>query len=158
MIYNQDWTNEYENIYTIPNKKILETRYFVQDSKMNLVVNQLNLNVSFPSENFFVRQKILNDMRIFIRVSMSIIPKLNQSLIITKIVLEPLLINLSVKQFIYIWDFYNISMKFLYYDMPEKYIPLMKPEYIKNGFPKRKKMTLEQCLRRIMIAKKYQKN
>ena len=157
MIYNQDWTNEYENIYTIPNKKILETRYFVQDSKMNLVVNQLNLNVSFPSENFFGRQKILNDMRIFIRVSMSIIPKLNQSLIITKIVLEPLLINLSVKQFIYIWDFYNISMKFLYYDMPEKYIPLMKPEYIKNGPPKRKKMTLEQCLRRIMIAKKYQK-
>ena len=160
MIYNQDWTNEYENLYTIPNKKIVETNYFVQDSKMNLVVNQLNLNVTFPSKinhPFLNSQKILNDLRLFINVSMSIIPKLKQSLIITKILLEPLLINLSVKQFIYIWDFYSLAMKFLYYDMPEKYIPLMKPEYLKTGIPKRQKLNLRQTLRKILVAKKLQK-
>ena len=160
MIYNQDWTNDFENIYTIPNKKILETIYFVQDSKMNLVVNQMSLNISFPIEKgiFFNRQKILNDLRIFIKVSMGIIPKLKQSLISTQIVLEPILINISVKQFIYIWEFYNHSMKFLYYDMNEQYIPLMKPEYLKTGIPKRRKMNLRQCFRRIVAAKKYQKS
>ena len=160
MIYNQDWTNDFENIYTIPNKKILETIYYVQDSKMNLVVNQMNLNITFPIEKGMLmnRQKILNDLRIFIKVSMGIIPKLKQSLIITKILLEPILINISVKQFIYIWEFYNLSMKFLYYDMREQYIPLMKPEYVKTGIPKRRKMTLKQCFRRIVAAKKYQKS
>jgi len=53
MIYNQDWTNDYENIYTIPNKKILETIYYVQDSKMNVIVNKLNLEVSFPTDKIF---------------------------------------------------------------------------------------------------------
>ena len=160
MIYNQEWTNDYENIYTIPNKKILETIYYVQDSKMNLVVNQMNLNITFPIEKGTIlnRQKILNDLRIFIQVSMGIIPKLKQSLITTKIVLEPILINTSVKQFIYIWEFYNLSMKFLYYDMNEKYIPLMKPEYLITGIPKREKMTLKQCFRKIVAAKKYQKS
>ena len=163
MKYNQDWTNIYENLYTIPNKKIVETNYSVQDSKMNLIVNQLNLNVIFPSEKSLLMgplintSKILNDLRIFVKVSMGIIPKLEQSLINTTVILEPLLINLSVKQFIYIWDFYSLAMKFLYYDMAEHYIPLMKPEYLKSGIPKRRKMNLRQCLRRIVAAKKYQK-
>ena len=159
MIYNQEWTNIYENYYTLPNKKIIETNYSVQDSKMNLIVNKLNLNVSFQTEKglVFNGNKILNDLRIFIKVSMGIIPKLEQSLIITKIVLEPLLINLSVKQFLYIWDFYSLSMKFLYYDMVEHYIPLMKPEYLIKGIPKRRKMNLKQCFRKIVAAKKYQK-
>ena len=159
MKYNQEWTNVYENLYTIPNKKIVETIYSVQDSNMNLIVNQLNLNVSFPSEKnlIFTTTKILNDMRIFVKVSMGIIPKLEQSLITTKIILEPLLINLSVRQFIYIWDFYNLAMKFLSYDMAEQYIPLMKPEYLITGIPKRRKMTLRQCFRKIVAAKKYQK-
>ena len=138
MIYDQEWNNKYENIYTLPNKKILETNYIIQDSNMNLIVNKLNLDVSFPA-TFATKRKILNDLRIYIKVSMSIIPNLKQSLIITDIILEPLLINLSVKQFIYLWEFYSMSMKFLYYDMVEKYIPLMKPEYLINGIPKRKK-------------------
>ena len=50
MIYNQEWTNEFENIYSLPNKTILETNYFTQDSKMSLIVNKLNLDVSFPSD------------------------------------------------------------------------------------------------------------
>ena len=160
MIYNQEWTNIYENLYTLPNKKIVETNYSVQDSKMNLVVNQLNLNVSFPTEKalFANRNKILNDLRIFVKLSMGIIPKLEQSIISTTVVLEPILINLSVKQFLYIWDFYSLSMKFLYYDMAEYYIPLMKPEYLVTGIPKRRKMNLKQCLRRIVAAKKYQKH
>ena len=159
MIYNQEWNNKYENIYTLPNKKILETNYSVQDSKMNLIVNKLNLDVYFPSDKglFFVKSKILNDLRIYIEVSMSIIPNLKQSLLITDIILEPLLISLSVKQFVYLWEFYNISMKFLYYDMIEQYIPLMKPEYLIYGIPKRKKMTFKQCFRKIVLAKKLQK-
>ena len=48
-------------------------------------------------------------------------------------------------------------MKFLYYDMPEKYIPLMKPEYLKTGIPKRQKLNLRQTLRKILVAKKLQK-
>jgi hypothetical protein len=32
MIYDQEWNNKYENIYTLPNKKILETNYIIQDS------------------------------------------------------------------------------------------------------------------------------
>ena len=160
MIYNQEWANIYENLYTLPNKKIVETNYSVQDSKMNLVVNQLNLNVSFPTEKalFANRNKILNDLRIFVKLSMGIIPKLEQSIISTTVVLEPILINLSVKQFLYIWDFYSLSMKFLYYDMAEYYIPLMKPEYLVTGIPNRRKMNLKQCLRRIVAAKKYQKH
>ena len=109
-------------------------------------MNQVNLNVIFPSEKSLLMgplintSKILNDLRIFVKVSMGIIPKLEQSLINTTVILEPLLINLSVKQFIYIWDFYSLAMKFLYYDMAEHYIPLMKPEYLKSGIPKRRKM------------------
>ena len=156
MIYDQEWNNKYENIYTLPNKKILETNYIIQDSNMNLIVNKLNLDVSFPA-TFATKRKILNDLRIYIKVSMSIIPNLKQSLIITDIILEPLLINLSVKQFIYLWEFYSMSMKFLYYDMAEKYIPLMKPEYLINGIPKRKKKTFKECFKRIVIAKKLQK-
>ena len=159
MIYNQEWTNELENIYCLPNKKILETIYYVQDSKMNLIVNKLNLDVSFPSDNrfFYIKQKMLNDLRLYLQVSMSIIPKLKQSLIITDIILEPLLMNLSVKQFVYLMEFYNLSMKFLNYDMAEQYIPLMKPEYLIYGIPKRKKMTFKQCFKRIILAKKLQK-
>ena len=159
MIYNQEWDNDYENIYSLPNKKILETNYFKQDSKMNLIVNKLNLDVNFPVDKnlFLVGKKILNDLRIYIEVSMSIIPKLKQSLIITDIILEPLLINLCVKQFVYLMEFYSMSMKFLYYDMMEKYIPLMKPEYLVYGIPKRKKMNFKQCFKRIVIAKKLQK-
>jgi hypothetical protein len=156
MIYDQEWNNKYENIYTLPNKKILETNYIIQDSNMNLIVNKLNFDVSFPA-TFATKRKILNDLRIYIKVSMSIIPNLKQSLIITDIILEPLLINLSVKQFIYLWEFYSMSMKFLYYDMVEKYIPLMKPEYLINGIPKRKKKTFKECFKRIVIAKKLQK-
>ena len=138
MIIDQEWKNKYENIYTLPNKKILETNYIIQDSNMNLIVNKLNFDVSFPA-TFATKRKILNGLPIYIKVSMSIIPNIKQSLIITYIILEPLLINLSVKQFIYLWEFYSMSLKFLYYDMVEKYIPLMKPEYLINGIPKRKK-------------------
>ena len=158
MVYDQEWNNKYENIYTLPNKKILETNYIVQDSKMNLIVNKLNLDVNFPSSGMFViKRKILNDLRIYIEVSMSIIPKFKQSLIITDILLEPLLINLTVKQFIYLMEFYNMSMKFLYYDMAEQYIPLMKPEYLIYGIPKRKKKTFKECIKRIVISKKLHK-
>ena len=159
MIYNQEWVNEYENIYTLPNKKILETHYFVQDSKMSLIINKLNLDVSFSSDKrrSLSKKKILNDLRIFIDVSMNIIPKAKQSLILTDIILEPLLINLSVKQLVYLIELYNISMKFLNYDMNEKYIPLMKPEYLIYGIPKRKKMTFKQCFKRIVLVKKLQK-
>ena len=159
MIYNQEWNNKYENIYTLPNKKILETNYIIQDSKMNLIVNKLNLDVNFPSEKrmFIMKRKILNDLRVFIEVSMSIIPKLKQSLIITDIVLEPLLINLTVKQFVYLMEFYSQSMKFLNYDMAEKYIPLMKPEYLTYGIPKKRKMTFKECFKRIVLAKKLRK-
>ena len=156
MIIDQEWKNKYENIYTLPNKKILETNYIIQDSNMNLIVNKLNFDVSFPA-TFATKRKILNGLPIYIKVSMSIIPNLKQSLIITDIILEPLLINLSVKQFIYLWEFYSMSMKFLYYDMAEKYIPLMKPEYLINGMPKRKKRTFKECFKRIAIAKKLKK-
>ena len=159
MIYNQEWVNEYENIYTLPNKKILETHYFVQDSKMNLIINKLNLDVTFPYDKrrSLSKKKILNDLRIFIDVSMNIIPKVNQSLILTDIILEPLLINLSVKQLVYLMELYNIAMKFLNYDMNEKYIPLMKPEYLIYGIPKRRKMTFKQCFKKIVLIKKLQK-
>ena len=159
MIYNQEWVNEYENIYTLPNKKILETHYFVQDSKMNLIINKLNLDVTFPLDKrrSISKKKILNDLRIFIDVTMYIIPKVKQSLVLTDIILEPLLINLSVKQLVYLMELYNISMKFLHYDMNEKYIPLMKPEYLIYGIPKRRKMTFKQCFRRIVLIKKLQK-
>ena len=159
MIYNQEWVNEYENIYTLPNKKIIETQYFVQDSKMNLIINKLNLDVTFPNDKrrSLSKKKILNDLRIFIDVSMNIIPKVKQSLILTDIVLEPLLINLSVKQFVYLMEIFNISMKFLNYDINEKYIPLMKPEYLIYGIPKRRKMTFKQCFKRIVLIKKLQK-
>ena len=159
MTYNQEWNNKYENIYTLPNKKILETNYIIQDSKMNLIVNKLNLDVRFPIDKnrIFPKKKILNDLRVYIEVSMSIIPKFKQSLIITDIDLEPLLISLSVKEFVYLMEFYSISMKFLYYDMAEQYIPFMKPEYLINGIPKRKKMNFKQCFRRIVLSKKLQK-
>ena len=159
MIYDQEWDNKYENIYSLPNKKILETNYIKQDSIMNLIVNKLNLDVEFQTEKnlFLLRKKILNDLRVYIKVSMSILPKLKQSLIITDIILEPLLINLSVKQFVYLMEFYSISMKFLYFDMAEQYIPLMKPEYLIYGIPKRKKMTFKQCFKRIVLANKLQK-
>ena len=161
MIYNQEWTNEYENIYSLPNKTILETNYFTQDSKMSVIVNKLNLDISFPSDKrkvmMQIKKKILNDLRVYIEVSMSIIPKYKQSLIITDIVLEPLLMNLTVKQYVYLMEFYNISMKFLNYDLAEKYIPLMKPEYLANGIPKRKKMTFKKCFKRIVFAMQIQK-
>ena len=161
MIYNQEWTNEFENIYSLPNKTILETNYFTQDSKMNLTINKLNLDVTFPSDKrrimMRMKKKILNDLRVYIEVSMSIIPKYKQSLIITDIVLEPLLMNLTVKQLVYLMEFYNISMKFLNYDMAEKYIPLMKPEYLIHGIPKRNKMSFKKCFKRIVLAMNMQK-
>ena len=158
MTYNQEWKNKFENIYTLPNKKILETNYIVQDSKMNLIVNKLNLEVNLPTDKNRIRKKkILNDLRVNIEVSMGIIPKLKQSLIITNINLEPLLINVSVKEFVYLMEFYSLSMKFLYYDMIELYIPYMKPEYLIHGIPKRKKMNFKQCFKRIVLAKKLQK-
>jgi hypothetical protein len=48
-------------------------------------------------------------------------------------------------------------MKFLNYDMNEKYIPLMKPEYLILGIPKKNKMTFKQCFKRIVLVKKLQK-
>ena len=54
--------------------------------------------ISYPLNAYlinYINIIILNDLRIFIDISMNILPKIKQSLILTDIILEPLLLTIN---------------------------------------------------------------
>ena len=164
--YYQEWKNIYTNYITTKNGKIYKTIYDVQDSKMNLFLSKLNIDMRYYNQILkrFVTslstERLLNNFRLCIDLSMYILPKEENSVIETDIVIEPMQSNVGIRQLRKLLILYNVGMKFINLDMQEKYIPLLKPNYIENGkiiIPVRKKMKLKECIKRILIIYRFQK-
>ena len=159
LIYNQQMRNLYTNIFKKPQMILIETKYDIQDSTMNLLISKVYLDIEFKNSertNFiYENEKLVSNFRMsYFSSSFLYIPQ-KQTMTITKINLEPLFCKFGVKQMGKMIQFYNKVMSFWFDFNNIKYIPYMKPEYIVNGIvviKPIKKRTFRECVLKIMIA------
>ena len=159
LIYNQIMRNLYINILRLPQNLLIETIYEIRDSKMNLLISKVYLDIVFtnkePSQFIFENEKVISNFRMTYFSSSFLYINQKQSMTITDLALEPLFCKFGVKEMGALLDFYNKVLSFWFDYNNIKYIPYMKPEYIVNGIvvvkPK-KRRTFRECVLKIMIA------
>ena len=170
MIYIQEWKQDITNVYEMPKKKLIKQDYKVNDSIMNVMFYDADMDLIYyvPSQNKFtqnlVTEKLLSNFRMTCQIKSYIVPENKIYVSNIDVLFEPLLLNFGFRQIRKLTQLYNDSMKFYYTDMQEKYVPYLKPEQIgiENGKNKLKendrKPNLRNTIRRIIIKNKLQKH
>ena len=170
MTYIQEWRQEMENVYEMPNKKLIKQDFSINDNNMNLMVYEADMDLIYyvPSQNKFtsnpITEKLLSNFRMTCQIKSYIVPVNSISVMNIDVLFEPLLLNFGFRQIRKLMQLYNDSMKFYYTDMQEKYVPYLKPEDIgiENGENKLKvsdkKPNLRNTIRRVIIKNKLQKH
>ena len=159
LIYNQYMRNVYTNTLKMPKNLLIETVYKVKDSKMNLLISKVDLDIIFniPEQSKFIydNEKLISNFRMSYLSSSFLCIKSNQSISTSDINIEPLFCKFGVRQIGKLLEFYNKVNSFWFDFNNIKYIPYMKPEYLVEGKPLRKlkkKRNFRDCVKSIMIA------
>ena len=159
LIYNQYMRNVYTNTLKMPKNLLIETVYKVKDSKMNLLISKVDLDIIFniPEQSKFIydNEKLISNFRMSYLSSSFLCIKSNQSISTSDINIEPLFCKFGVRQIGKLLEFYNKVNSFWFDFNNIKYIPFMKPEYLVEGKPLlklRKKRNFRDCVKSIMIA------
>ena len=159
LIYNQYMYNVYTDILRVPDNTLIERIYKIQDSKMNILLSKVDLDIIFdlPELSKFVyeNEKLISNFRMSYISSSFLSLRSHQIITTSDINVEPLFCKFGVRQIGKLLEFYNKVMSFWYDFCNIKYIPFMKPEYLIDGKPKgkiRPKRTFRDCVLSIMIA------
>ena len=159
LIYNQFTRNQYTNYLKLPQNLLIETVYKTQDSKTNLLISKVYLDIIFNNQelsNFvYENEKLISNFRMSYLSSSFLSLKTDQIITTSDMNIEPLFCKFGVRQLIKLLEFYQKVTSFWNDFCNIKYIPFMKPEYIVDGKPIRKpkkKRKFRECVLRIMIA------
>ena len=167
MFYDQSSDSETMNIYN-KQKKLIQTVISPNNSYINLMIYESNFDLieynKDKKEFIFNKRinKIISNYRIQFTYKYSNLTIDNQSLSDINILIEPIIIDICLDQFKDILLFYYQSMKFLYEDLYEYYIPYIKPEnvvYIHGKeCIKKRKLTFKKLSYRVFILIKIRKS
>ena len=164
LIYNQYMRTVYTNILKMPKNLLVERIYKIQDSKMNLLLSKVDLDIIFniPEQSNFIyeNEKLISNFRMSYLSSSFLSLKSEQTITLSDINIEPLFCKFGVRQIGKLIEFYNKVMSFWYDFCNIKYIPYMKPEYLINGkqiVKLRKRKNFRDCVLSIMIAMNLRK-
>ena len=159
LIYNQYMRNVYTNTLKMPKNLLLETVYKVKDSKMNLLISKVDLDILFnvPEQSKFIydNEKLISNFRMSYLSSSFLSLQSNQAISTSDINIEPLFCKFGVRQIGQLLEFYKKVNSFWFDFNNIKYIPFMKPEYLVEGKPLlklKKKRNFRDCVKSIMIA------
>ena len=120
MTYIQEWRQEMENVYEMPNKKLIKQDYSINDNNMNSMVYKADMDLIYYvlSQNKFthnpITEKLLSNFRITCQIKSYIVPVNSISVMNIDVLFEQLLLNFGFRQIRKLIQLYNDSMKFYY--------------------------------------------
>ena len=109
-----------ENVYEMPNKKLIKQDFSINDNNMNLMVYEADMDLIYyvPSQNKFthnpITEKLLSNFRITCQIKSYIVPVNSISVMNIDVLFEQLLLNFGFRQIRKLIQLYNDSMKFYY--------------------------------------------
>ena len=133
MSYIQKWKQEYTETKLLPSLTPIKQDYTVYDSSMNFIIYNAEFDMVYFIEklnkftNNLTTEKLISNFRFVSQIKSFIVPKDEIYIYNIDCLFEPLLINFGFRQLKKINEYYNQSMKFLYTDMREKYVPYIYP-------------------------------
>ena len=167
--YIQKFKQEVENTIIISTNKIVSQNYKVYKSDMNVLLYNVDFDVVYLLPKTFkicrnpLTERLLSNFRMAVKMKSYIIPKDEISVSNIDCVFEPIMMNFGFRQIRRLTEFYKASMKFLYKDMKEKYIPYVSFESASNGktieLPRRtRKLNIKYVFRKAIQAEKIKKH
>ena len=168
MFYDQSSDSETIQVFDTKKKKLVKKFILPNNSNLNLMIYESDFDIikySIKKKEFIYNKrinKILSNYRIQFNYKYSNLQINKQSLADIDILIEPIIIDICLDQLKDILIFYNQSMKFLYENLYEYYIPYIKPEnviYFKGKpYIDKKKLTFKKLSYRIYILIKIRKS
>ena len=163
LTFTMDSKNVYDDIITLPARKLLAQIYETKTSYMHVSLSQCEFDVVYhiPNTKRFTHnsasERLVSNFRFKCNIESYIVPYVEQSIMNIDVEMEPLILAFGMRQVRKLMGFSNIALEYLG-QFSEKYIPFIKPEQIRNGvvyIPKKKKHTLKQIIRRIYTKNQY---
>ena len=168
MFYDQSSDSETIQVFDIKKKNLIKKFVLPNNSNLNLMIYESDFDIikySLKNKHFIYNKKnnkILSNYRIQFSYKYSHLQINKQSLANIDILIEPIIIDICLDQLKDILIFYNKSMKFLYENLYEYYIPYIKPEnviYFKGKpYINKKKLTFKKLSYRIYILIRIRKS
>ena len=156
MLYDQSYEKEISKTFYRKRTKLIDIIEKPNYGDMNIMIYESDIDFieyNLIKQKFIFKnqsRKILSNYRIKYTSKYIYMPTNKQSLSNTDISIEPININISLNDLKNLILFYYQSMKFLYENLYELYIPYIKPENVifKKGkaFVIKKKLTLKKLL------------
>ena len=165
LTFTMDSKNVYDDIITLPTRKLLAQIYETKTSYMHVSLSQCEFDLIYyvPNTKRFTynsaSERLVSNFRFRCNIESYIAPYVEQNFMNLDVEMEPLILAFGMRQIRKLMGFSNIALNFSG-KLSEKYIPFIIPEQIKNGvvyIPKRKKHTLRQVIRKIVTRNQYKK-
>ena len=167
MFYDQSSDGETMKIFDTK-KKLIQNIIRPNNSYLNLMIYESNFDIikyNKEIKGFIFNEKnnkIISNFRILFTYKYSNEAINKQSLSEINILIEPIMINICLDHLKDILIFYNQSMKFLYENLYEYYIPYIKPENVVyhqgKEYVKKKKITFKKLANRVFVLIKIRKS
>ena len=165
LTFTMDASNVYDNIITLPAKKLLAQIYETRTSYMHVSLSQCEFDMVYfmPNTRHFTHnlasERLVSNFRFKCNIEGYIAPYAEQSVMNIDVLMEPLILAFGMRQVRKLMKLSEIALQFLP-KLDEKYFPFIKPEQIQNGeviIPKRKKWTVKQVVKRVVARNQFKK-
>ena len=160
LTFSMDSNNVYDDIITLPSRKLLAQIYETKLSYMHVSLSKCEFDVVFliPNTKHFTHnaasERLVSNFRFKCNIESYIAPFAEQSIMNINILMEPLILAFGMRQVRTLYSFYNENFNKFMNEFNEKYFPFIKPEQIVNGvvmIPKKKKRTLKEIVRKAYL-------
>ena len=177
MIFTMDAYTVSTDISAPSPKKLLETFYQTKNSKMNVSLQNVDMDVAYLSTEGRTRlnpryrgnggytrlgslfiyskpeERLLQKFRMFVKIEGYIVTNSELSVMNIQCNFDPIILSIGIRQIKVLMELSNQGGK-MGELMEEKYIPPIIPEYVVNGkvvLPTKKKMKFKEAIRRIIL-------
>ena len=165
LTFTMDKTSVYDDIISLPSKKILAQIYETNTSHMHVSLSSFELDMVYFMQNTkhfthnIASERLVSNFRFKCNIDSYIAPYTEQSIMNIDVEMEPILLAFGMRQVRKLMLLSNLALGILP-KLEEKYFPFIKPENIQNGvinIPKRKRQNMKQIIRRVVIRNQFKK-
>ena len=141
MTFSMDAKNVFDNIITIPSRKLLAQIYETKSSFMHISLSQFDFDMVYlnPRTKTFSKnlpsERFLSNFRLKCSIESDISPYIEESVMNINVILEPLILAFGMRQVRKLMGFLTKVGEFTP-KLQEKYFPHVKPDQVINGMVK----------------------